>query len=1073
MSAGILNGSFTTVERVPKGDFVLPIVSTAQLQDITINGNRFSLSDLGDHVIELLLNPASVNANNITRAQLFNFTQDSIVQQFAFQTPNDGQPDNWKILFDFSVTDIADEYELRLFTAGNGDPLNVFNLAPPVWRALIFTTNPNIVSNCASLVSSGQVQMATEAQTVEPTEQPGTNPTLGTSGCPLVASPRNLLVRRETAVGALYSVAYGSVPDGRGEYALDFQSYRKAVTKVASGQYASAVGVNNSAPNYQSQAFGYGNDATGENAVCAGVYNFGPKGGSVSIGILNGALGVSLDGSGHINTKFGTAYAFSPAYYGANVVMVGIANLAYTTGAVTMGTGNIASGTGLNPDPVAAMGFGNLVYASAVALGVNNYISGGAVDTTAVGVFSFVGLNAEGSTLVGDRNYCGDPFSTAVGYLNATYSTTGKATAVGYANDAYGNNAVALGRSNFSAAASSVSLGVCNNINVLTNINSTTGVIINDGQVVNVSGVGINSTTVGVGNQAVALRSFAGGFKNVISSAGIDSCALGSLNTVSSPNSVSIGVSNSIGIYSGLSVQIGDTTSIGNNSIRSIAAGYEASIGNLAENNIALGSYSEIDNDVQDSIAVGFESYVGDSADQSVAIGNYAEIAANANGGVAIGNHAEITYGSSNAIAVGTYAYNYGDRSTTIGYRSKTIGSDSLVVGRSNFTSFGSKTVVALGVCNNINVPGNINDTTGVISGGAQVLNLAGTGINSTTVGVGNQAVALRSFAGGFKCVVSSTDGSALGSSSSIGTGAERSSVFGYACAIGNGSYDSLAVGSYTTLGTGSYFSVAIGNQAVIGNASFKSVVLGYNSSIGDDGEYNTVLGAENNVATGYTHNTLVGNELYTNGGYNFVGGYNNSSTGDYQVMIGVGCSGGGDRSIALGYGAVCSANSSSAIGRGSNTTVEESTNIAGAIITKNTTLGGGTNATAFRSFAGAEIRVASDLIDFTSTGDITIVIPSGGRFYIDSIEIILTTLTVLVTEPFVRAGIVGTLAKYLAIVQTTLLNDVNNREKFEALAADQGESSAASLTFGVTTAAVADAMVGRVVLKGWFIADE
>jgi hypothetical protein len=91
--------------------------------------------------------------------------------------------------------------------------------------------------------------------------------------------------------------------------------------------------------------------------------------------------------------------------------------------------------------------------------------------------------------------------------------------------------------------------------------------------------------------------------------------------------------------------------------------------------------------------------------------------------------------------------------SVAVGYRNRCTGgsTNSVAMGRSNFTSDTSLSACAIGVMNNVATPGNLADATGVISGDPQTFGTVG--INSSAVGVGCNAQALRSHAFGFKAI--------------------------------------------------------------------------------------------------------------------------------------------------------------------------------------------------------------------------------------------------------------------------------------------------------------------------------
>lgn len=114
--------------------------------------------------------------------------------------------------------------------------------------------------------------------------------------------------------------------------------------------------------------------------------------------------------------------------------------------------------------------------------------------------------------------------------------------------------------------------------------------------------------------------------------------------------------------------------------------------------------------------------------------------------------------------------------------------------------------------------------------------------------------------------------------------------------------------------------------------------------------------------------------------------------------------------------------------------------------------------------------------VDLTAVADYTFVLPAGSVFFVDEVGVISTQVGGAVTlEPTCRWGIVGTLAKYKAATLLTLLTAANKRERFQTLLADDGETSANSLSAGVTVGGTVAAGVykGRFYFKGHFIEAE
>lgn len=115
------------------------------------------------------------------------------------------------------------------------------------------------------------------------------------------------------------------------------------------------------------------------------------------------------------------------------------------------------------------------------------------------------------------------------------------------------------------------------------------------------------------------------------------------------------------------------------------------------------------------------------------------------------------------------------------------------------------------------------------------------------------------------------------------------------------------------------------------------------------------------------------------------------------------------------------------------------------------------------------EIVLYSADIDLKSVAEYTINPPAGTHYYLDEIGVICTSATSISTQPTVRFGIVGTLAKHHAAAITTLLTAANKRDKFTPLVPQDGETN---VTFGVTVGASATTMRGRAYWRGVVLED-
>lgn len=104
----------------------------------------------------------------------------------------------------------------------------------------------------------------------------------------------------------------------------------------------------------------------------------------------------------------------------------------------------------------------------------------------------------------------------------------------------------------------------------------------------------------------------------------------------------------------------------------------------------------------------------------------------------------------------------YGNNSVAAGYRNEAGTAalhDNLAFGRSNFAR--DQSSVAIGIMNNVNVPANLNDTTGVIINDPQAI--LNNGKNSSALGVANRATGLRATGVGFKNLASGIGATAIG----------------------------------------------------------------------------------------------------------------------------------------------------------------------------------------------------------------------------------------------------------------------------------------------------------------------
>lgn len=107
--------------------------------------------------------------------------------------------------------------------------------------------------------------------------------------------------------------------------------------------------------------------------------------------------------------------------------------------------------------------------------------------------------------------------------------------------------------------------------------------------------------------------------------------------------------------------------------------------------------------------------------------------------------------------------------------------------------------------------------------------------------------------------------------------------------------------------------------------------------------------------------------------------------------------------------------------------------------------------------------------VDFLgSTGDQSISIEASHKGWLEEVGWVVTELTLdggsLTTQPTVRFGIVGSLAKYKAAAATTLLTATGKRARYTTLLEDDGETT---FSAGMTVAGVITGGGGSEVYKG------
>lgn len=458
---------------------VLPVVLSV-LETVTLSGQGWVWNDTGNQYLDLNVSMSADVVSTPVQFQIFNVTTGLVEASFDLNASafTAGGGENIPMKFAVNVLNAADVYVLRVF-----NPNNTIILYDRVFQLFLTDATPGAAPvGCATTAASGTVQMATEAETRQPAAVPGDPPTNGSGGCPLAVNPRNLLLRNG-AYGDLFSIAYGAAPNVRGAYALDIQSYRAAVSQVASGASSVAVGIASTAANLRDTVLGQ--------------YAYVNGGDSLAVGSNSRAYGVgttSLGGYSDAYAQYATAVGFHAQALNISAVAVGGSNIdgnaanaqganSTALGATTLasGTRSIAAGYGCqalayNAVSIGRSNFTILTSLSAVAVGVmNNVLTVGNIDnatgvivndpqaaaaaiginSTAVGIANLV-TNLQGNAL-GFKNNITGSYGVGIGTFNTVSGT--HATAIGRNNTASGVRTIAIGRDAMATAAYAIAMG--------------------------------------------------------------------------------------------------------------------------------------------------------------------------------------------------------------------------------------------------------------------------------------------------------------------------------------------------------------------------------------------------------------------------------------------------------------------------------------------------------------------------------------------------------------------------------------------------------------------------------------
>ena len=343
-------------------------------------------------------------------------------------------------------------------------------------------------------------------------------------------------------------------------------------------------------------------------------------------------------------------------------------------------------------------------------------------------------------------------------------------------------------------------------------------------------------------------------------------------------------------------------------------------------------------------------------------------------------------------------------------------------------------------------------------------------GIQATALGLHNKASGNYAIAVGYKNTASHYYSQAIGRHNtadgdySHAIGAYNTSSAYYSNAIGHmntaTNQFSTAVGSINT--ASGLCATAVGHVSTA--SGDYSIAIGHKATA--SGNYSTAAGRYS-TASDYSSLAL-GSGNTASGYYAIAVGIANTASGQYSAALGLYNYAFDDYSMAIGYMTCAFAEKSLALGYGAKSGVPTTTNICGPQIIRKDR---GENADyTFYSYCGVEVVLTSKEIDLTTVADQTLTLPAGCKFWLDEIGIIATQIDGLTTQPTIRFGITGDLAKHHTAAITTKLTAAGKREKFDPLVPEDGE---VSLTGGVTSAAAGTTVKGRFYWKGMLIENE
>lgn len=958
----------------------------------------------------------------------------------------------------------------------------------------------------ATTSTPGVVQLATQSQAWQ-----GTPDTVSSN--PIVIQPSGTLLRRDsTGNTGLFTVTNDViVANARGQFALDIQTNRSAVTQVAAGFSSIAIGYRNTtallnAANEAEIAIGISNTVGGYNGMAFGQNNViatqstdvAPNDGNKLFGVGNttivAALRVLGVGSANVNLArdnyvFGhnndlNSTVTCGVFGASNIFTSGASGIIYVFGqtntisataqlqSVTIGFGNTFGG--YDSYTIGTSNVNNGTFN--VCLGRSNTINGsntsgqnvgvlGSLNTTITNVSNVyvIGVNNSNVTtnsLVVGINQDLNSTTTALVFGSGNSFTSGADTPVVFGSSnvfgASSSNAMVFGQSNTSSASHTMIYGTVNNCV------SPYSIVFGYGNTTNSSGSNFN-TCIGTANTTAVGASNAQAFGASNSNVGSNSVVFGYNNVCNSNGNVILyGTSNTA-----TSGAIGFAATFGYANVLGASANQAAAFGNS--------------NTVNSLNAHAFGV-------ANVSNGSYGFCFGYGNTVNSTGSNFVFLYGASNTSAVGAAStFAIGTNNTLLGTNCFIIGPGSNINGGSNLIVIGTGTpatptqnsanTVLIGVNNSAGA----NVSQGIAIGNNNTVNNLNTFIIGTSCTINSAyAVAIGynntigTFGGNsFSAIVGHSNNIVIGSTTTSVLGFNNTDVGTASAVVGiNNVVNSIAsvyiFGNANNLTTGSSALLIVGmSNSMTANAT-TSNVFGRLNTI--DSTTSTIVGVSNTTEANCTNANVHGTNNALHGtatidatvmGMNNILGTNAVSGGAHGTIYGFNNNVQADDGISLGINGIVASTGTqaAAIGYGAQVRVPNTINFGGLPIIRHD--GGELAGTELKNYTGMKVVIMSKRLNFNSPQSVSLTVPTGAYVMIEEVGAIYEAIGTGGVNITLNFGIASAHTKYLSGGVTQRLDQTSTsprRDRFVTLGEDEGETD----LFGQIVSSTTQDIFGR-----------